>query len=196
MWSLSMGEEGLQEMDSGSEARAWTMSMGAYATYPSVHAAFSSRCILFRASAATITLQCSRIYYVFDSIQSYLEEQCNAAFATLANCPNASYAWRSYSCPYRIHYPNLNPLAQFWSSTRLLDALRSSETISWTSASNATLRFQPSSFSAFAGSPRSRLKAHYVSGACRGCADVTYSTSAGRKYCGSTLTNTLPDFSS
>ena len=47
---------------------------------------------------------------------------------------------------------------QFWSSTSFLEALTSAATISVTSSSNVTLRFQPRIRSALAGFPRRRLE--------------------------------------
>ena len=56
---------------------------------------------------------------------------------------------------------------QFWFSMGFLDASKSVRTISFTSESKSTLRFHPSSFSAFAGSPRSRLAGFRLSATSR-----------------------------
>lgn len=105
-----------------------------------------------------------------------------------------------FGCDSIYNFP-WNP--QFWSSTRDPEALRSASTISFTRESKSTWRFQPSIRSALAGLPRRRLagnKENRVSsdsgGGARQIRGCTYSTSAGRKYLGSTFTTTLPVFAS
>lgn len=73
--------------------------------------------------------------------------------------------------------------------------MRSAATISFTKSSNATLRFHPRTLSALAGLPSKSLKDSIGHHVCNRIILVcTYSTSAGRKYLGSTLTTVLPDF--
>ena len=85
---------------------------------------------------------------------------------------------------------------QFWSSTRLAAALRSASTISFTRQSKVMRRFQPRTRSAFAGLPNNKLMTMISEININEVVSWTHSTSAGRKYLGSTLTTAFPVFTS